>query len=206
MTENEGKKEDLTGKKFFEELPQKKWDELTRAVEHRVVTPRTIIFRQDDPGDSFYIILSGKVRAYRRDNDGLETEISVLGDGESFGEMALLTGHARLATVEAIEETRLMVLSKERFERVLRDFPYISLAFVKQMSQWLLRDAKIIEKEVRQQYLAPRLSWFDFLLVIGVSVILTIVFNRANPSGIDLLPNFPDRHAISEISAASAME
>ena len=55
------------------------------------------------------------------------------------------------------------------------------------MSQWLLRDAKIIEKEVRQQYLAPRLSWFDFLLVIGVSVILTIVFNRANPSGIDLL-------------------
>lgn len=206
MKENEGKKKEFTEKKIFEELPQDKWDELTRTVEHRVVAPRTIIFRQEDPGDSFYIIRSGRVRVYRRDNEGLETEISVLGAGESFGEMALLTGQARSANVQAIEETRLMVVSKEQFERILRDFPHISLAFMKQMSEWLLKAEKIIEKEARQQYLAPRVSWFDFLLVIGVSVILALVFNRSNPNGIPLFPNFPDRQAISKISAARAME
>ena len=206
MKENEGKKEEFTERKIFAELPQDTWDELTRAVEHRVVAPRTIIFRQEDPGDSFYIIRSGRVRVYRVDNDGLETDISVLGPGESFGEMALLTGQTRSANVEAIGETRLMVLSKEQFERILRDFPHISLAFVKQMSEWLVKSEKIIEKEARQQYLAPRVSWIDFLLVIGVSVILAFMFNRSNPNGIPLFPNFPDKRAIAEISAARAME
>jgi len=204
--ENEIKKEEFTESKVFGELPQEKWDDLTRAVEHRVVAPGTIIVRQEDPGDSFYLIRSGKVRVYRRDNDGLETNLSVLGAGESFGEMALLTGQARSANVEAIEETHLMVLSKEQFERVLKDFPDISLTFVKQMSEWLLKAEKVIEKEARQQYLAPRVSWFDFVLIIGVSVVLALVFNQSNPNGIPLLPKFPERKAIPVISAASAME
>jgi rhodanese-related sulfurtransferase len=206
MMENEIKKEEFTESKVFGELPQEKWDDLTRAVEHRVVAPGTIIVRQEDPGDSFYLIRSGKVRVYRRDNDGLETNLSVLGAGESFGEMALLTGQARSANVEAIEETHLMVLSKEQFERVLKDFPDISLTFVKQMSEWLLKAEKVIEKEARQQYLAPRVSWFDFVLIIGVSVVLALVFNQSNPNGIPLLPKFPERKAIPVISAASAME
>ncbi len=143
---------------------------------------------------------------YRKDNDGLETELSVLGAGASFGEMALLTGQARSANVEAIEETHLMVLSREQFERILRDFPHISLTFVKQMSEWLLRDERIIEKEARQQYLAPRVSWFDFVLIIGVSIVLAFVFNQSNPNGIPLFPKSPDRKAIPSIGAASAME
>src|SRR5208283_3064051 len=130
VMDNESKKEEFTESKVFGELPPEKWDELDRAVAHRVAAPGAIILRQEDPGDGFYIIRSGKVRVYRRDNDGLETELSVLGAGASFGEMALLMGQARSANVEAIEETHLMVLSKEQFERILRDFPHISLAFM----------------------------------------------------------------------------
>lgn len=148
MKENEGKKKEFTERKTFEELPQDKWDELTRTVEHRVLAPRTIIFRQGDPGDSFYVIRSGKVRVFRRDSDGFETELSVLGAGESFGEMALVTGEARSANVEAMEETHLMVLPKEQFERIVRDFPDISLTFVKQMSGWLMRADRTIEAEM----------------------------------------------------------
>jgi signal transduction histidine kinase len=148
MKENEGKKKEFAERKIFAELPQDTWDELTRAVEHRVLAPRTIIFRQGDPGDSFYVIRSGKVRVFRRDSDGFETELSVLGAGESFGEMALVTGEARSANVEAMEETHLIVLSKEQFERILRDFPDISLTFVKQMSGWLMRADRAIEAEM----------------------------------------------------------
>jgi len=148
MKENEGKQKESTEGKIFEELPQDKWDELSRAVEHRVVAPQTTIFMQGDPGDRFYVIRSGKVRVFRRDGDGFETELSVLGTGESFGEMALVTGEVRSANVEAIEETHLTVLSKEQFEHVLRDFPSISLTFVKQMSGWLMRAEKTIEAEM----------------------------------------------------------
>ncbi len=129
MKTSKGKKEEFVRSAVFAELPREKWDELTRAAEHRVVAPHTIIFRQGDPGDTFYIIRSGKVRVFRRGSDGFETDLSVLGAGESFGQMALLTGEARSANVEAMEETHLMVLSKEQFERILKDFPDISLAF-----------------------------------------------------------------------------
>ncbi|MGZ6221849.1 MAG: cyclic nucleotide-binding domain-containing protein [Syntrophales bacterium] len=206
MSKNESGKEGLTRSKVFGQLPKEKWDELTRAMENQIVSRRTIIFRQGDPGDKFYIIHSGKVRVFRKDADGLETDLSVLGAGESFGEMALLTGEVRSANVEAVKETRLMVLSKEQFDLILKDFPHITLFFVKQMSGLLLRNERIIEKEAQQLYRAHRVSWFDFLLVIGVSVILALVFNKSNPNGIPLFPKFPDRKAISEISAAQAME
>jgi rhodanese-related sulfurtransferase len=206
MSDDQSRQEDFKGSGVFGELPKEKWAELTKAVESRTVAPRTVIFRQGDPGDCFYIITSGKVRVFRKDSDGLETQLSVLGAGESFGEMALLTGEARSANVETVEETRFMVLSKEQFERILKDFPNLSLAFVKQMSGWLLRDEKIIEKEAQQQYQAPRMSWFDFVLIIGVSLILMFVFNQSNPNGIPLFPKAPDKKSISTITPTAAME
>ena len=199
-------KEESPGTSVFSQLPQEKRDELTRALEQRVIAPRTIIFRQGDPGDKFYLIQSGKVRVFRKDAGGLETELSVLGAGESFGEMALLTGEARSANVETLEETRLIVLSKEQFEHILRDVPGLTLAFVKQMSGWLMRDERIIEREAQLQRQAPRLSPFDFVLLIGVSLVIAFLFNASNPSGISVVPFVPDRKTVSTISAAQAME
>jgi CRP-like cAMP-binding protein/rhodanese-related sulfurtransferase len=206
MNDGESRKEELKGSTVFGQLPQEKRDEIMRAMEKHVIAPGTIIFRQGDPGDRFYVIHTGKVRVFKRDSYGFETELSQLGAGESFGEMALLTGEVRAASVEAVEETHLMVLSKEQFERILKDFPDISLAFVKQLSQWLMRADRVIEKEAHQIYQARRISWLDFLLIIGVSVVLALMFNRSNPNGIPLFPTFPDRNAIAEISADRAME
>jgi len=202
----EGTKDGSIGSTVLGQLPQAKRDELTKAVKLRVVAPGTVIFRQGDPGDSFCIIQSGKVRVFRKDAGGLETDLSVLGPGESFGEMALLTGEARSANVEAVEETNLMVLSKEQFERILEDFPALTLTFVKQMSGWLLKADRTIEKEAQQQRQAPRLSSFDFILLVGVSLILAFLFNGSNPNGISPFATLPDRKAISPISAARAME
>jgi CRP-like cAMP-binding protein len=127
------------------QLPQEKWDELARAVEDLVVAPGTVIFRQGDPGDKFYLIRTGRVRVFREDA-GLETELSVLQAGDDFGEMALFMDEPRSATVAALEETRLMVLSKEQFQSILKDFPNVTFAFVRQMSERLLRNANVIRR------------------------------------------------------------
>jgi CRP-like cAMP-binding protein len=126
-------------------LPQEKWDELARAVEDLVVAPGTVIFRQGDPGDKFYLIRTGRVRVFRQDA-GLETELAVLQAGDDFGEMALFMDEPRMATVAALEETRLMVLSKEQFQSILKDFPNVTFAFVRQMSERLLRNANVIRR------------------------------------------------------------
>lgn len=206
MKKKEGKKEKFAKSKVFAKLSRERYDELTRAAEHLIVVPHTIIFNQGDPGDKFYIIHSGKVRVFSRGSDGFETDISVLGAGQNFGQMPLLTGEAMSENVEAIEETHLMVLSKEQFEGILKDFPDISLTFVKQMSRWLMRANKVIEKESLRQRRAPRTAWFHFVLIIGVSVLLALFFNQSNPNGIPLFPKSADRKAIPLISAAQASE
>jgi CRP-like cAMP-binding protein/rhodanese-related sulfurtransferase len=206
MKKKEGKKDAFARSKVFAKLPRERYDELTRAAEHQVAAPHTIIFNQGDPGDKFYIIHSGKVRVFNRGSDGFETDLSVLRAGESFGQISLLTGEAMSANVEAIEETHLMVLSKEQFESVLKDFPDVSLAFIKQMSRWLMRANRVIEKEAFRRRRPPRTAWFHFALIIGVSVLLALIFNQSNPNGIPLFPKSADRKAIPLISAAQAME
>jgi rhodanese-related sulfurtransferase len=206
VKKKESKKEKFARSKVFETLPQEKWDELARAAEHRVVAPHTIIFMQGDPGDKFCIIRSGKIRVFSRSNDGFETDLSVLRAGESFGQISLLTGEAMSANMETMEETHLMVFSKEQFESILKDFPDISLAFVKQMSRWLMRANRAIEKEALRKRRPPRAAWFHFVLIIGVSVLLALLFNQSNLNRIPLFPMTPDRKAIPLISAARAME
>jgi rhodanese-related sulfurtransferase len=206
MKIKEDKKEKSVKSKGFESLPQEKWDELIRAVECRVVASRKIIFTQGDPGDKFYMIRSGEVRVFSRSLDGFETDISTLRAGESFGQMSLLTGQATTVNAEAMEETHLMVLSKEQFESILKDFPDVSLTFMKQLSEWLMTANKVVEKDALRQRRSPRTAWFHFVLIIGVSVLLALLFNQSNPNRIPLSPKSLDRNAIPLISPAQAME
>ena len=206
MTDNDSKVDILNKSPIFQGLPKDTLDAVALAVEYLVVPRNSIIFREGDPGDSLYIICSGRVRIFRRDEKGIEIDLSSQGPGESFGEMALLTGELRSADVEAMEETHLMVLSKDHFDRILRDYPDISRIFAKEMRRWLLRDNKRLEMEAREAYKASRVSWLDFVLVTLISVILAIIFNYSNPNGIPLFPEIPDRSSIPMISPSVAME
>lgn len=188
----------------FGDLPKEKLDEIAGAVKTQTVPAQTLIFREGDPGDNFYIVSSGKVRVYKKNERGIERDLSILGPGESFGEMALLTGEPRTANVETLEESRLMVVPKDDFDRILQECPNISMTFMKEMRTWLLRDDDLIEQEAEETYQASRLSWFDFLLVIGVSLVLALSFNRSNPNGIPLFPSVPDRNSIPIISVDAA--
>ncbi|MGA2403142.1 MAG: cyclic nucleotide-binding domain-containing protein [Syntrophobacteraceae bacterium] len=186
------------------DLPPEELDELARTVQSRYAQPHEIIFEEGDPADAFYIIGSGRVRIFVRHENRIEREISVSGPGEHFGEVALLAGETRTANVESLAETHLMVLSKERFDRLMRDYPDLSRKFVREMRGWLLKDQEIIEQEADAVIRASRVSWFDFVLVIGVSVLLAITFNISNPYGIPLFPARPD--TVPSISASAAME
>ena len=188
----------------FRDLPREKLDEIAGAVKVQTVPAQTIVFREGDPGDNFYIVSSGKVRVFKKNERGIERDLSILGPGESFGEMALLTGEPRTANIETLEESRLMVLPKNEFDRILRECPNVSMTFMKEMRTWLLRDDRLLEQEAEETYQASRLSWFDFLLVIGVSLVLALSFNRSNPNGIPLFPSVPDRSSVPVISAETA--
>jgi len=204
MTHTEDPELGLSGSPIFEDLPEEQLREIAAVVETKVVPAGTMICRQGDPGDSFYLIRSGKVRVFRKDHEGVETELSRLGPGDSFGEIALLTGKPRSANVETLEETHLDVLTKKHFDRVLRDHPHMSLTFIKQMSLWLSRDETRLEKETQRKVRARKLSLIDLVVICGLSVLCGLLFNLSNPSGLILTPESWSGEPLSRISQEEA--
>ena len=77
------------------------------------------LFRQDDPGDFLCVVISGRVRVVVRGADGRESTVTELGSGELVGEMAVVSGETRTATVDAVRDTQLAKLTKDAFERFL---------------------------------------------------------------------------------------
>lgn len=86
--------------------------------------PGTIIFDQEDEGDAWYVVLTGKV-AIERDLDSKKPhELALLHSGDCFGEMALIDGSPRMAGARARGEVILARLSRESFEQLLgNDLP-----------------------------------------------------------------------------------
>jgi rhodanese-related sulfurtransferase len=206
MTTHDDKKKKLSETAVFRDMPVDMLDEISGVVEDRVVPARTVVFKRGDPGDSFWVIQSGKIRVFRSDDQGVEITLSELGPGQSFGEVALLTGEARSASVETLEETQALVLTKEQFEQVLKSHPEVSLTFIKQLSGWLKRDEQALETEARRMATPPQMSWFDFVLLIGVSILFALVFNQSNPNGIPLFQKLPSKEAIPSVTLFAAAE
>ena len=206
MAVNQDGAEFLAQSQVFKELPKDALDAIAGAVDSLVVSRNSIVLRQGDPGECLYIIRSGSVRIFRRNEEGMHLDISIKGPGETFGEMALLTGEPRSADVEALVETHLMVLSKNQLDQIMRDFPDISKVFAREMRRWLFNDEKRLEIQAREVQKSLRITWFDYFLVVAVSLVLAAIFNYSNPNGIPLFPKFPDRKAVPAISPAAALE
>jgi NTE family protein/lysophospholipid hydrolase len=85
------------------------------------------LFRQGDPGDSLYIVVSGRLRVEATAADGTRTRLAELGAGETVGEMAVISGEPRSATVYATRDTQLARLSRESVDRVVIRHPHAML-------------------------------------------------------------------------------
>ncbi len=95
---------------------------MTTAEHHdEFHVPRgTVIFRQGDPGEEMFVISEGRIRL-TLGGSGHEKEIATLGPGDFFGELSLLSGAARTATAEAIEESTLLPIGRDVFAMMVQD-------------------------------------------------------------------------------------
>jgi CRP-like cAMP-binding protein len=100
-----------------------------------------VVVRQGDPGSDMYVIASGRVRITRVGPDGTVTDVGTRGRGEFFGEMSVLESLPRSATVEAVEETRLLVISQGQLLVRIRRDPTFCLELLRQLSGALRESA-----------------------------------------------------------------
>jgi branched-chain amino acid transport system substrate-binding protein len=89
-------------------------------------SPGDRIVHQGEQGDALYIILAGTVLVSRTDERGERIDVTHLGPGECFGEMALLSGTPRTADVTAVTDLSLLHLSREGFDKLFNSNPSVS--------------------------------------------------------------------------------
>lgn len=102
---------------FFSHFSQEELSDLEKAIIKRRFPRNKLILTEEDALNYMYIIYSGRVKAVQISDDGKEHILAIHKRGESFGEMALLDGKTSPASVMAMEDSEIGLLSKMDFER-----------------------------------------------------------------------------------------
>ena len=94
--------------------------EIMELLDSRTVRTGEVVTRRGEKADAMYFIVAGEVEVELPEEDNVR-----LSDGDFFGEIAILTGDVRNATVRAVDETQLLVLQAHDLERLMDRVPEI---------------------------------------------------------------------------------
>jgi hypothetical protein len=147
---------------FFAPLTESDFTALVKNIGWKIYDKDEVIIRKDEEGDSFFIIKEGKVKVLDT-KDGQEREIAVLGKSDFFGEMSLLTGKPRFATVIALEECELLIINKDNFANIILNNPSIA----ENMSRILTERRNRIEKKDKEE-VEEKSAWNTFSLFLQI--------------------------------------
>jgi tetratricopeptide (TPR) repeat protein len=111
--------------RFFVEFPPGGLEQLLYAAAVRSFDPPEVIVKEGDPGTSFFLIEDGEVEVHTQDPSGKPLVLAQLGAGEFFGEVSVLTGKPRTATIVARTPVTLIEISSKDLDRIARQFPEV---------------------------------------------------------------------------------
>lgn len=129
---------------LFSDLAEAELARFAEVLREREYPKNSVILFEDDPGDALYVVSTGQVKVVLIGEDGREVILSVLTDGDFFGEMSLIDDEPRSAHVIAMKDSHLLVLRREDFQAQLEVQPKIALKLLRVLVQRLRRaDEKI---------------------------------------------------------------
>ena len=124
--------------KPFQDISEANFNAIADQISDVEFPENTTILKQGEPGESLFIIKRGTVRVLiKAPNNNEDIELTRLKEGDYFGEMALLTGEPRSASIETVTPVALLRLNKSGFETLLNDNPKIALALSHMLSRRL---------------------------------------------------------------------
>ncbi len=127
---------------FTGPLDQETTAALASTLHHVSLSAGSLLFQEGESGDAVYFVLSGRLTVVVTRDDGQEVRIGEVGPGESVGEMALLSGEPRMATVRALEDSQLLRLSKAGYDTLVARAPHTLAVFARVMAGRLARSAR----------------------------------------------------------------
>lgn len=122
---------------IFSDLPEETLEQIAQVGVRKTFSKGSIILMEEDESGALFIIVEGKVKVTRTSSDGREVILNILNDSDIFGEMALLDGLTRSATVTALENSELFIIQRNQFLEFLKEHPEISISLMQELSKRL---------------------------------------------------------------------
>jgi CRP-like cAMP-binding protein len=129
---------------IFSEIPMEIIEKIEKIGTRKNYLKNDVILMENEVGTALFVIVTGKVKVARTSGDGREVILTILSESDFFGEMAILDGQTRSATVVAIEDSELFLIQRNDFINLLKEFPEVAISLLQELTKRLRSaDAKI---------------------------------------------------------------
>lgn len=151
------RKESLRQTPVFSGLSDAELDELAPLVLKRKLKGDTVIFHEGDPASAFYLVKQGRVKIYKMSASGREQVLSILGDGQIFGDVPVFDGGPYPATAATMTATDIYQVKRDEFEEFVRRHPEVALKLLRMLGQ-RLRQAMALVRDLSFKQVPHRLA------------------------------------------------
>ncbi len=122
---------------LFEGLSDESLEKIQSFGNRQQFKKDSIILVESEEGTALFFIISGKVKVTLQNKEGKEVILSMLSENDFFGEMAIIDGTNRAATIVACEPTELFIIKRDDFLKLISIYPEISIALLQEISKRL---------------------------------------------------------------------
>ena len=133
---------------LFKLLDQSERLDLQRVLHRRQSVAGERLFNIGEPGDALYIVASGNVELFVKDNTGTKIVLTLCGPGEIFGELSLFDGGARTASAVCLDDTELLELDRDDLHNFIHRHPDAALDLLATMGQRIRNTDEILRRRV----------------------------------------------------------
>jgi HEAT repeat protein len=127
----------LTKVRLFAELPPEDLKHVAEVTSEHTFPDGEVIAEQGEPGEEMHVVVSGEIRVMVGHDGESPVEVARRARGEYVGEMAILGGESRMASLVCAGSVRTLSLDRPSFQRILRERPDVSLAVMRVLSERL---------------------------------------------------------------------
>lgn len=130
---------------LFASFAPERLEALVGATSSKRLAAREELFHKGDPAAQVYVVASGRLKVVTTSADGDEVLFAILDEGEVVGELPMLTGGRRTASVVALEPSELLALARRDFLRFLREQPECAIELMVVLAERLVRISEFAE-------------------------------------------------------------
>lgn len=124
----------LTASPLFKGVEPAALEAMLKVMTPQTIPAGTVIFKKGDPGDSMYILTSGKMRIFTTDVEGNEIVLTYFEPVRVFGDFSLLDRQPRSASAGTVNQIEVLVLSRDTFLQFLPQYPSVGLAMLRNLA------------------------------------------------------------------------